>query len=76
MKKNGQKPYWEMNAKELATATKVFDGSLPRSKTKPLSAGEREHLAGVRARIKEMIPPLLEGIGGGLAGDPFRNPNS
>jgi hypothetical protein len=30
-----------MNAKELAVATKVFDGPLPRAKTKPLSAAER-----------------------------------
>jgi hypothetical protein len=36
-----QKPYWEMNAEELAEATKEFDRPIPLSKTKPLSKAER-----------------------------------
>jgi hypothetical protein len=43
MKKTNRpkKPYWEMNAKELAEATKEFDKPIPLSKTRPLNAKER-----------------------------------
>jgi predicted HicB family RNase H-like nuclease len=37
-----QKPYWEMTARELEEATKEFDGPLDLSKTRPLTASERE----------------------------------
>jgi hypothetical protein len=41
MKKKTNKPYWEMNAKELAHATKEFDKPIPLSKTRPLNKAER-----------------------------------
>ena len=43
MKKSAKikKPYWEMNAEELAEATKRFDRPLPLSKTRPLTRKER-----------------------------------
>jgi hypothetical protein len=36
-----QKPYWEMNLKELREATKEFDGPINPSRLKPLSKAER-----------------------------------
>ena len=35
------KPYWEMNAAELAEATKEFDLPIPESKLRPLTRRER-----------------------------------
>jgi hypothetical protein len=35
------KPYWEMTAKELADATKEFDGPLDLSKWRPITKAER-----------------------------------
>jgi hypothetical protein len=37
-----QKPYWKMNARELAAATKEYDRPIPAHKTRPLSKHERE----------------------------------
>jgi hypothetical protein len=41
MRKNIEKPYWEMTAEELATSTKQFDRPIPSSKTRPISSAER-----------------------------------
>jgi hypothetical protein len=41
MAKKIQKPYWDMSAKELAEATREFDGEIPASRLKPLSAKSR-----------------------------------
>src|ERR1700733_13971390 len=40
-KRKPQKAYWEMNAEELAEATKEFDRPIPNSKTRPLTRQER-----------------------------------
>jgi hypothetical protein len=39
--KKPDKPYWEMNAHELAEATKEFDGPIPASRMKPLTKSQR-----------------------------------
>jgi len=36
-----QKPYWKLNARELAKATKEFDGEIPAGTARPLTAEER-----------------------------------
>lgn len=36
-----QKPYWEMNLKELREATKEFDGPIDPSRLKPISKEQR-----------------------------------
>jgi hypothetical protein len=40
-----KKPYWEMNAKELARATRVFDRELPDADFRPLTPDLRTRLA-------------------------------
>lgn len=40
-KKNGAKPFWEMNRKELAEATKEFDQELVIDKCTPLTPAMR-----------------------------------
>lgn len=43
-----QKPYWKMTAKELARATKEFDGEIPAGTAKPRTAEERQRWERVR----------------------------
>jgi hypothetical protein len=43
-----QKQYWEMNAAELAEATKEFDKPLPPGRTRPLSKSERARFERMR----------------------------
>jgi hypothetical protein len=40
-RKKIEKPYWEMNADELAAATREFDKEIPDSRLRPLSKEER-----------------------------------
>jgi len=40
-RKKIDKPYWEMNADELAVATKEFDEEIPDSRLRPLSTEDR-----------------------------------
>jgi hypothetical protein len=42
MKKSKQKPYWEMNTRELAEATKEFDEPFVIDRGRPLNRAERE----------------------------------
>jgi hypothetical protein len=48
-KKQNGKPYWEMNADELAEATKEFDRPIPESKLRPLTAAERREFERLQA---------------------------
>jgi hypothetical protein len=45
-----RKPYWEMNASELAKATKVFDRELPDAGFRPLTPGLRTRVAAARRK--------------------------
>jgi hypothetical protein len=47
-RKKSQKPYWEMNADELAEATREFDRPVPLSKTSPLTPQERAEFERMR----------------------------
>lgn len=50
-----KKRYWEMNADELAEATKEFDGPIPLSKTRPLNKRERADWERARRRPSRSI---------------------
>jgi len=43
-----QKPYWEMNLKELRAATKEFDKEIDPSRLKPLSKAQRAQFERMR----------------------------
>lgn len=58
-RKKRTKPYWEMNAAELADATKEFDKPLPASRFKPLSKSERERFERARKAGGSDIKRLL-----------------
>jgi len=60
MKKPKRKPYWEMNAAELAEATRQYDQPMPGLPGKPLTAADRARHA--RANRKGGRPR----IGGGV----------
>jgi hypothetical protein len=53
------KPYWEMNTRELAEATREFDGDLDWSRLRPLNA--KEKALWERAKRKRGRPPVGEG---------------
>jgi len=61
MKKTNKpsKPYWEMNTRELAEATRDLDGDLPEDMFKPLSPEMRARWE--RMKRKRGRPPIGEG---------------
>ena len=57
--KKPAKPYWEMNTRELAEATRDLDGDLPPGFLRPLSA--KNKALWERMKRKRGRPPIGEG---------------